>query len=43
MENMIDPWLYQLRKERRERIKIVKKFLGINPGEGKHHLMRRSH
>ena len=36
MENMIDPWLYELRKERRERVRIVKKFLGIKPGDGKH-------
>lgn len=36
MDNMIDPWLYEVRKERRKRIKIVKKFLGIKPGEGKH-------
>ena len=34
MENMIDPWLHDLRKERRERVRIVKKFLGIKPGDG---------
>ena len=36
MENMIDPWLHELRKERRERVGIVKMFLGIKPGDGKH-------
>lgn len=33
---MIDPLLYQIRKERRERIKIIRKVFGLKPGDGKH-------
>ena len=36
MESMIDPLLYQIRKERRERIKIIRKVFGLKPGDGRH-------